>query len=49
MPINIYKIKTLLKHLFEMEKSTMTLTRKIQLLIDLPANEKSEMWEKLYR
>ena len=32
-----------------MEKSTMTLTRKIQLLIDLPADEKREMWEKLYR
>ena len=32
-----------------MEKSTMTLTRKIQLLIDLPATEKKEMWEKLCR
>lgn len=32
-----------------MEKSTITLTRKIQLLIDLPAEEKREMWEKLYR
>ncbi|KQM36558.1 hypothetical protein ASG31_17795 [Chryseobacterium sp. Leaf404] len=32
-----------------MEKSTMTLTRRIQLLIDLPANEQKEMWEKLYR
>ena len=32
-----------------MEKSTITLTRKIQLLLDVPANEKSEMWEKLYR
>lgn len=32
-----------------MERSTMTLTRKIQLLIDLPADEKREMWEKLYR
>lgn len=32
-----------------MEKTTVTLTRKIQLLIDLPANEKNEMWEKLYR
>lgn len=49
MRINIYKIKTILKYLFEMEKSTMTLTRKIQLLIDVPADEKKEMWEKLYR
>lgn len=49
MPTNIYKIKTLLKHLCEMEKSTITLTRKIQLLIDVPADEKKEMWEKLYR
>ncbi|MBU8883513.1 hypothetical protein KSK37_10500 [Kaistella sp. DKR-2] len=32
-----------------MEKSTMTLTRKIQLLIDLPAAERNAMWEKLYR
>lgn len=32
-----------------MEKSTMTLTRKIQLLLDVPANDKSELWEKLYR
>ncbi|MBP2619532.1 hypothetical protein [Chryseobacterium jejuense] len=32
-----------------MEKSTITLTRKIQLLIDVPSNEKNEMWEKLYR
>ena len=32
-----------------MEKSTITLTRKIQLLIDVPSNEKKEMWEKLYR
>ena len=32
-----------------MEKSTMTLTRKIQLLIDLPSDQKNEMWEKLYR
>ena len=32
-----------------MEKSTMTLTRKIQLVIDLPAEEKKAMWEKLYR
>ena len=49
MHINIYKIKTLLKYLFEMEKSTITLTRRIQMLIDLPANEQKEMWEKLYR
>ena len=49
MHINIYKIKTLLKYLFEMERSTMTLTRRIQLLIDLPANEQKEMREKLYR
>ncbi len=49
MHINIYKTKTLLKYRFEMEKSTMTLTRRIQLLIDLPANEQKEMWEKLYR
>ncbi|WPO91766.1 hypothetical protein [Chryseobacterium sp. HR92] len=32
-----------------MEKSTITLTRKIQLLIDVTSNEKNEMWEKLYR
>lgn len=32
-----------------MEKSTITLTRRIQLLIDLPAYEQKEMWEKLYR
>ncbi|KFC19169.1 hypothetical protein [Chryseobacterium sp. FH1] len=32
-----------------MEKSKITLTRRIQLLIDLPANEQKEMWEKLYR
>ncbi|TZG00032.1 hypothetical protein FW781_08940 (plasmid) [Chryseobacterium panacisoli] len=32
-----------------MEKSTITLTRKIQLLIDVPSNEKNEIWEKLYR
>ncbi|MDQ1096946.1 MULTISPECIES: hypothetical protein [Chryseobacterium] len=32
-----------------MEKSTMTLTRKIQLLIDLPSDQKNEIWEKLYR
>lgn len=32
-----------------MEKSTITLTRKIQLLIDVPPDEKNVMWEKLYR
>lgn len=32
-----------------MEKSTMTLTRKIQLLLDVPVDEKSAMYEKLYR
>lgn len=32
-----------------MEKSTITLTRKIQLLIDVPPSETNEMWEKLYR
>ncbi|WP_407497247.1 hypothetical protein [Elizabethkingia anophelis] len=32
-----------------MEKSTMTLTRKIQLLIDVPSDQRNEMWEKLYR
>ncbi|MDR6457744.1 MULTISPECIES: hypothetical protein [Chryseobacterium] len=32
-----------------MEKSTITLTRKIQLLIDVPLIEKKEVWEKLYR
>jgi len=32
-----------------MKKSTMTLTRKIQLLIDVPPDEKNGMWEKLYR
>ncbi|HCD9233908.1 TPA: hypothetical protein NEG48_000878 [Elizabethkingia anophelis] len=32
-----------------MEKSAITLTRRIQLLIDLPSNEKNEIWEKLYR
>ena len=32
-----------------MEKSTIILTRKIQLLINLPAHEKKETWEKLYR
>lgn len=38
-----------MKYRFEMEKSTITLTRKIQLVIDVPADSKSEMWEKLYR
>ncbi len=32
-----------------MEKSTITLTRKIQLLTDVPSDQKNEMWEKLYR
>lgn len=32
-----------------MEKSTITLTRKIQLLVDVPAHEKKEIWEKLSR
>lgn len=32
-----------------MEKSTMTLTRKIQLVIDLPAEEKKAVWDQLYR
>ena len=32
-----------------MEKSTITLTRKIQLLIDVPPDQKNEIWEKLYR
>jgi hypothetical protein len=32
-----------------MEKPTMTLTRKIQLLIDVPSDQKNEIWEKLYR
>lgn len=32
-----------------MEKSTQIRTRKIQLLIDLPAEEKKAVWEKLYR
>ncbi|UKY85606.1 hypothetical protein [Elizabethkingia anophelis] len=32
-----------------MEKSTITLTRKIQLLIDVPSDQKNKMWEKLYR
>jgi len=49
MPINIYRIEKTLKYLFDMEKSTMTLTRKIQLLIDVPSDQKNEMWEKLYR
>lgn len=49
MPINFYRIETSLKYIFDMEKSTMTLTRKIQLLIDVPSDQKNEMWEKLYR
>lgn len=32
-----------------MEKNTITLTRKIQLLLDVPPSEKNEIWEKLYR
>lgn len=32
-----------------MEKSTITLTRKIQLVIDVPSEDKSQMWGKLYR
>ncbi len=32
-----------------MEKSTIILTRKIQLLINLPAEEKKVVWDKLYR
>lgn len=32
-----------------MEKSAQIRTRKIQLLIDLPAEEKKAVWEKLYR
>jgi len=32
-----------------MEKSTIILTRKIQLLIDVPFDKKDEIWEKLYR
>ncbi|OPB96472.1 hypothetical protein [Elizabethkingia occulta] len=32
-----------------MEKSTIILTRKIQLLIDVPPDKKDEIWEKLYR
>ena len=32
-----------------MEKSTITLTRKIQLLTDVPRDEKNAIWEKLYR
>lgn len=31
-----------------MEKSTITLTRKILLVIDVPSDQK-KMWEKLYR
>ena len=48
--INFYKVKkTPLKHFFEMEKSTITLTRRIQLLLDVSSEEKKAMWEKLYR
>jgi IS605 OrfB family transposase len=32
-----------------MEKSTITLTRRIQLLLDVSSDEKKAMWEKLYR
>lgn len=32
-----------------MEKSTITLTRKIQLVIDVSSEDKSQIWEKLYR
>ncbi|WP_330746035.1 transposase [Chryseobacterium sp. CP-77] len=32
-----------------MEKSTTILTRKIQLLIDVPSEKKNEVWDKLYR
>lgn len=49
MLMSIYKIGILLKYLIEMEKSTITLTRKIQLLIDISSDQKNEMWEKLYR
>ena len=50
MLINFYKVKkTPLKHFFEMEKSTITLTRRIQFLLDVPFDEKKAMWEKLYR
>lgn len=49
MHISIYRKRTRFQNLFEMEKSTITLTRKIQLLIDVPSDEKKEMWEKLYR
>src|SRR5690606_9380124 len=49
MHTNIYRRKINFQNLFEMEKSTMTLTRKIQLLLDVPAHEKKEMWEKLSR
>lgn len=49
MHISISKIERTLKYLFDMEKSTITLTRKIQLLIDVPSEQKNEMWDKLYR
>lgn len=32
-----------------MEKSTITLTRRIQLLLDVPSDDKKAIWEKLYR
>lgn len=32
-----------------MEKSTILLTRRIQLVLDVPSHERNEMWEKLYR
>jgi exopolyphosphatase/pppGpp-phosphohydrolase len=32
-----------------MEKSTIILTRRIQLVLDVPSDERNEMWEKLYR
>lgn len=32
-----------------MEKSTILLTRRIQLVLDVPIDERNEMWEKLYR
>ncbi|SIN87015.1 transposase, IS605 OrfB family, central region [Epilithonimonas zeae] len=49
MPINFCRIGKTLKYLFDMEKSTITLTRKIQLLIDVPSDQKKEVWEKLYQ
>ena len=32
-----------------MEKSTLILTRRIQLVLDVPNDERNKMWEKLYR